>query len=147
VLKLKSILGSDNAAAESAVSAFRVITNFTEDKMKTILVVMLLTVFAYIAPATRLVAAQDTTQEKPKAESAARWSGSIQRIDKDNSTLTVLSKSKGTTKTISYTTTTKWTNKAGATVDSTTLKQDDRVVCLGKYEGNKFVAAEIILQQ
>jgi|SRR5271167_5172764 len=115
--------------------------------MKTILVVMLLTVFAYIAPAARLVAAQDTTQEKPKAESAARWSGSIQRIDKDNSTLTVLSKSKGTTKTISYTTTTKWTNKAGATVDSTTLKQDDRVVCLGKYEGNKFVAAEIILQQ
>jgi hypothetical protein len=115
--------------------------------MKTILVVMLLTVYAYIAPATRLVAAQDTTQEKEKASgAAARWSGAIQRVDKDNLTLTVR-KSDGRTKTVSYTTTTKWTNKAGATVDSTTLKEGDRVVCIGKYEGNKFVAAEIILQQ
>jgi hypothetical protein len=67
-------------------------------------------------------------------------------MDQDNLTLTVR-KPDGRTKTISHTTTTKWSNKAGAAVDSTTLKQDDRVVCLGKYEGNKFVAAEIILQQ
>ena len=133
-------------AAEIAVSAFRFATNFTEDKMKRILVVLLLTVFVYTAPATRLFAAQDTTQEKEKAASPARWSGAIQRMDKDNSTLTVR-KPDGRTKTISYNTTTKWTNKAGATVDSATLKQEDRVVCIGKYEGNKFVAAEIILQQ
>jgi hypothetical protein len=131
-------------AAEIAVCAFRFTTNLTEDKMKRILVVLLLTVFVYIGPATRLSAAQDTAQEK--ASSAARWSGAIQRMDKDNSTLTVR-KPDGRTKTISYTTTTKWTNKAGATVDSATFKQEDRVVCIGKYEGNKFVAAEIILQQ
>ena len=113
--------------------------------MKRILVVMLLTVFASIGPATRLVAAQDTTQEKEKASSAARWSGAIQRMDKDNLTLTVR-KPDGRTKTISYTTTTKWTNKAGATVDSTTLKEGDRVVCIGKYDGEKFIAAEVILQ-
>ena len=113
--------------------------------MKRTLVVMLLAVFASIGLATHLVAAQDTAQ-KEKAASAARWSGSIQRMDKDNSTLTVLSKSKGT-KTISYSATTKWTNKAGAAVDSATLKEGDRVVCLGAYEGNKFMAAEIILQQ
>jgi hypothetical protein len=112
--------------------------------MKRILVVMLLTVFAYIGPATRLVAGQDTTQEK--ASSAARWSGAIQRMDKDNLTLTVR-KPDGRAKTISYTTATKWTNKAGAAVDSTTLKQEDRVVCIGKYDGNKFVATEVILQQ
>ena len=131
---------------EIAVSAFCITINFTEDNMKRILVVMLLTACAYIGPATRLVATQDATQEKEKASSAARWSGAIQRMDKDNSTLTVR-KPDGRTKTISYTTTTKWTNKAGATVDSATLKQEDRVVCIGKYEGNKFVAAEIILQQ
>jgi hypothetical protein len=131
-------------AAETAVSAFRITTNFTEGK--TILVVILLTIFAHIALATLLAGAQDTTQEKEKASGAARWSGAIQRIDKDNLTLTVR-KPDGRTKTISCTTTTKWSNKAGATVDSTTLKQDDRVVCLGKYEGSKFVAADIILQQ
>ncbi len=145
MLKLKSILGSGNARRKTAVGAFRVTTNFTENKMKTLLVVMLLTVFAYIAPATGLVAAQDTTQEKEKASSAARWSGAIQRVDKDNLTLTVR-KSDGRTKTVSYTTTTKWTNKAGATVDSTTLKEGDRVVCIGKYDGEKFIAAEVILQ-
>jgi len=132
-------------AAEIAVSAFRITTNLTEDKMKRILVVMLMTVFACVGPALRLVAAQDTTQEKPKDQSAARWSGAIQRMDKDNSTLTVR-KPDGRTKNISYTTATKWTNKAGATVDSTTLKEGDRVVCIGKSEGDKFIAAEVIVQ-
>lgn len=114
--------------------------------MKRILVLMLLAVCGSIGFATRLVAAQDTTQEKQKAPSGARWSGAIQRMDKDNLTLTVR-KPDGRTKTISYTTTTKWTNKAGAMVDSTTLKEGDRVVCIGKYDGDKFMAAEIILQQ
>ncbi len=113
--------------------------------MKRTLVVMLLAVFASIGFAAQLVAAQETAQ-KEKAPSAARWSGAIQRMDKENSTLTVR-KPDGRTKTISYSTTTKWTNKAGKAVDSTTLKEDDRVVCIGKFEGQKFVAAEIILQQ
>ena len=113
--------------------------------MKRILVVMLMTVFAYIGPALRLVPAQDTTQEKQKATNPARWSGAIQRMDKDNSMLTVR-KPDGRTKNISYTTATKWTNKAGATVDSTTLKEGDRVVCIGKNEGDKFIAAEVIVQ-
>ena len=132
-------------AAEIAVSAFRITTNLTEDKMKRSLVVMLMTVFACVGPALRLVTAQDTTQEKPKDQSAARWSGAIQRMDKDNSTLTVR-KPDGRTKNISYTTATKWTNKAGATVDSATLKEGDRVVCIGKNEGDKFIAAEVIVQ-
>src|SRR6516225_1022726 len=132
-------------AAEIAVSAFRITTNLTEDKMKRSLVVMLMTVFACVGPALRLVTAQDTTQEKPKDQSAARWSGAIQRMDKDNSTLTVR-KPDGRTKNISYTTATKWTNKAGAPVDSATLKEGDRVVCIGKNEGDKFIAAEVILQ-
>ena len=127
------------------MSAFRITTNLTEDKMKRSLVVMLMTVFACVGPALRLVTAQDTTQEKPKDQSAARWSGAIQRMDKDNSTLTVR-KPDGRTKNISYTTATKWTNKAGATVDSATLKEGDRVVCIGKNEGDKFIAAEVILQ-
>ena len=67
-------------------------------------------------------------------------------MDKENLILTVRH-CDGRTKIISYTTTTKWTNKAGRTVDSAALKEGGRVVCVGKYEGNKFIAAEVILRQ
>ena len=49
-------------------------------------------------------------------------------------------------KIIHYDASTAWTNVAKATVDPGTLKEGDRVVCLGKTEGDKFVATEIIVQ-
>ncbi len=113
--------------------------------MKRILAVVLLAVLASIGFATRLVAAQDQAKEKA-ASNESRWSGAIQQMDKENLTLTVRHRD-GRTKVIHYTTSTKWTNKAGAAVDSAKLKEGDRVVCLGKYEGDKFMAAEVILQQ
>ncbi len=114
--------------------------------MKRTLVVLLLAVFACIGFATRPAPAQDQGKEKAAASNETRWSGAIQQMDKDNLTLTVRHRD-GRTKVIHYTTSTKWTNKAGAAVDSATLKEGDRVVCLGKYEGDKFMAAEVILQQ
>ena len=113
--------------------------------MKRILVIMLLAVLASTGFAIRQVAAQDQGKEKA-ASNPTRWSGAIQQMDKENLTLTVRHRD-GRTKMIHYTPSTKWTNKAGAAVDSTTLKVDDRVVCLGKYEGDKFMATEVILQQ
>ena len=113
--------------------------------MNRILAVMLLAVFASMGFATRLVAAQEQGKEKA-ASNESRWSGAIQQMDKQNLTLTVRHRD-GRTKVIHYTTSTKWTNKARATVDSAKLKEGDRIVCLGKYEGDKFVAAEVILQQ
>lgn len=113
--------------------------------MNRILLVMLLAVFTFAGFAVRPVAAQDQGKEKA-ASSQTRWSGAIQQMDKENLTLTVRHRD-GRTKVIHYTTSTKWTNKAGATVDSTTLKEGDRVVCLGKNERDKFMAAEVILQQ
>jgi len=75
----------------------------------------------------------------------ARWSGSILRLDKDASALTVRKKG-GMEKIIHYSSATAWTKKAGGAADPSTLKEGDRVVCHGKYEGDKFVATEIIVQ-
>jgi Cu/Ag efflux protein CusF len=113
--------------------------------MKIILDVLLLAVFASMGFATRLVAAQEQGKEQANT-TVSRWSGAIQQMDKENLTLTVRHRD-GRTKVIHYTASTKWTNKAGATVDSAKLKEGDRIVCLGKYEGDKFLAAEVILQQ
>jgi hypothetical protein len=114
--------------------------------MRRILIVMLLAVLAATGFAIRpVVAAQDQGKEKT-ASNPTRWSGAIQQMDKDNLTLTVRHRD-GRTRIIHYTTTTTWTNKAGTKVESTTLKEGDRVVCLGKFEGDKFVASEVILQQ
>ena len=113
--------------------------------MKSILVVLLLTFFAPMGFAIRLVGAQEQGKEQA-APASSRWSGAIQQMDKENLTLTVRHRD-GRTKVIHYTASTKWTNKAGATVDSAKLKEGDRIVCLGKYEADKFLAAEVILQQ
>ena len=66
-------------------------------------------------------------------------------MDKDASTLTVRKKG-GMEKIIHYASDVKWTLKGGGAADSSKLKEGDRVVCIGKYEGDKFVATEIIVQ-
>lgn len=113
--------------------------------MKRILVVMLLVAFASIGAATRQAAAQEQSKEKA-ASSDKRWSGGIQQMDKDNLTLTVRHRD-GRTRVVHYTASTKWADKAGKAVDLATVKVEDRVVCVGEFEGDKFVAVEVILQR
>lgn len=114
--------------------------------MRKVLVLLLIAVFVGIGLATaQAKAAGQETEKKVSAAKAARWSGSILRMDKDGMTLTVRKKG-GMEKIIHYDTSTAWTKKAGGTVDAGTLKEGDRVVCVGKTEGDKFVATEIIVQ-
>ena len=60
-------------------------------------------------------------------------------------TLTVRKKG-GMEKIIHYDASTAWTKRDKKPVDPGTLKEGDRVVCVGKTEGDKFVALEIIVQ-
>jgi hypothetical protein len=116
-----------------------------EDSMKRILVLLLIAVFAAIGLAAQDQPAGGEKEKKVSAAKLDRWSGSILRMDKDGMTLTVRKKG-GMEKIIHYSSATAWTKKAGGAADSSTLKEGDRVVCHGKYEGDKFVATEIIVQ-
>ena len=113
--------------------------------MKRILVLLLIAVFVGIGFATQSTAAGQETEKKVSAAKGVRWSGAILRMDKDAMTVTVRKKG-GMEKIIHYSSATAWTKKAGGAADSSTLKEGDRVVCLGKTEGDKFVATEIIVQ-
>ncbi len=114
--------------------------------MKRILVLLLIVVFAAIGLTAKEKAAAGEKKEKAVAGAKLeRWSGGILRMDTDASTLTV--RKKGTMeKIIHYSSATAWTKKAGGAADPKTLKEGDRVVCLGKTEDGKFVATEIIVQ-
>jgi len=114
--------------------------------MKRILVVLLIAVFAAIGLAAQDQPAGGEKEKKVSAAKLERWSGSIVRTDTDASTLTVRNKNTRMEKIIHYSSATAWTKKAGGAADSSTLKEGDRVVCHGKYEGDKFVATEIIVQ-
>jgi len=114
--------------------------------MRRLLVLLLIAVFVGIGLATQSTAAGQETEKKVSAAKGVRWSGAILRMDKDGMTLTVRKKGGMMEKIIHYDASTAWTNKAKATVDPGTLKEGDRVVCVGKTEGDKFVATEIIVQ-
>ena len=113
--------------------------------MRKVLVLLLIAVFVGIGLATQSTAAGQETEKKVSPAKGVRWSGAILRMDKDGMTLTVRRRG-GMEKIIHYDASTAWTNVAKATVDPGTLKEGDRVVCLGKTEGDKFVATEIIVQ-
>jgi Cu/Ag efflux protein CusF len=113
--------------------------------MRKVLVLLLLAVFVGIGVAVAQAKAGQETEKKVSAAKGVRWSGAILRMDKDAMTITVRKKG-GMEKIIHYDASTAWTNRDKATVDPATLKEGDRVVCVGKTEGEKFVATEIIVQ-
>jgi Cu/Ag efflux protein CusF len=109
--------------------------------MKKILALMILGMFMAVGFTMRPAAAQ----EKREAVKPARWSGGVVRVDMENSTLTVR-KPHGMTRDIHFNNATTWTMKGGEAADKSKLKEGDRVVCLGTFEGNKFMASEVIVQ-
>lgn len=113
--------------------------------MRRLLVLLLIAVFVGIGLATQSTAAGQETEKKVSAVKGARWSGAILRMDKVGMTLTVRKRG-GPERIIHYDASTAWTNRAKATVDPGTLKEGDHVVCVGKTEGDKFVALKIIVQ-
>jgi hypothetical protein len=120
----------------------------TESTMKKVLILVLMALFA-----ARGLTAQGDPAALEKAKKAwmgqaageARWSGSVVRTDKDASTLDVRKKG-GLEKRIHFDSSTKWTKKGGGTIDPSQVKEDDRVICIGKHEGDKFIATEISLR-
>ncbi len=110
--------------------------------MKKILVLLLAAVFATVG-----LVAQEKAEKKAKKASAMkedRWSGTIIRSSKENSTLTV---GKGTIeKTVMYDSNTKWT-KGTKTAEMSEVKDGSRVICMGKYdEKGRLVATRIDLR-
>ncbi len=96
------------------------------------------------------IAAQATMAQEKKAMAAqakeARWSGVIIRSDKDGSTITVRKRGGTVEKIIHYDSSTKWT-KGTTALDAGQVKDNDRVICLGKYdEKGTFQATRIDLR-
>jgi Ni/Co efflux regulator RcnB len=107
--------------------------------MRKVVITLLIAVFA----AGILLAAQ----EKPAGEKKeARWSGTVVRSDKEGKTLTVRRRGQTMEKIIHFTDETKWT-KGKETIDSSQVKDGDRVICLGESnEKKEFVATRIDLR-
>jgi outer membrane lipoprotein-sorting protein len=108
--------------------------------MKKIVLILLFALFATLGFAGQGEQPAGKTMAK-----AARWSGTVDRIDKDNSTLTVRKRGGTISKTINFDASTKWLKRDGKTpLDMSAVKEGDLVVCNGKTEGAKFIAEEIV---
>lgn len=111
--------------------------------MKKIVLILLFALFATLG-----LAAQQPAGEQPAGKmmaKAARWSGTVDRIDKQNSTLTVRKRGGTMSKTIYFDSSTKWLQRDGKTaLDMSTVKEGDLVVCNGRTEKDKFMADEIV---
>lgn len=115
--------------------------------MKKVLVALLAVAFA----AASLIAAPGEKKEKKETAAAGekmakedRWSGTIQRSNKDTSTIVV--RKGNVEKTVVYDSNTKWT-KGKDSAEASAFKDGVRVICLGKYdEKGRLVATRIDLR-
>jgi Ni/Co efflux regulator RcnB len=110
--------------------------------MNKVLVILLAAVFAAAGLTTQKATAQEKQEKKTAAAAKqARWHGRIVRMNKDQSTLDV--RRQHIEKTISYDSSTKWTEGTKA-VEMSEFKETDDVICLGTYdEKGKFHATRI----
>jgi hypothetical protein len=116
--------------------------------MRKVAVMALAAVFTLLGIAAQATMAQEKKEKKAMAAQTkeARWSGMIVRSDKDGSTITVRKRGASTEKIIHYDSSTKWT-KGTAAIDASGVKDNDRVICLGKYdEKGNFQATRIDLR-
>lgn len=113
--------------------------------MRKVLLLLVVALFTMVG----LALAQDTGAKETKTKAAApagqaRWSGAVSRVDQSNSFLDV--RKKTTEKRVHVTENTKWTKEKGKeAADPWSVKEGDRVICLGKYDGDKLMAEEIVL--
>lgn len=112
--------------------------------MKKLMAVLLLVVFAAIAPAAKDATAQEAGVKKPASIKEFRWHGRIVRSNKDMSTLDVR---KGhIERVVHYDASTKWT-KGKDVIQSSDVKDGDDVIVLGFYnEKKELVATRIDLR-
>ena len=112
--------------------------------MKKLAVFMLLALLVGVFAAAQAAVPQETKEKTAASAKGARWSGTVVRVDKENGFLDV--HKKGTVeKRIHFNDATKWT-KGKEAIQLGDVKEQDKVVCLGKYEGDKFIATRINLR-
>jgi hypothetical protein len=115
-----------------------------ENSVKKLMAVLLLAVFAAIAPAVQNATAQEAKAKKAASAKDFRWHGTVVRTDKENSFLDVR---KGTVeKRIHYDSSTMWT-KGGKSIEASDVKEGDDVITLSKTnEKKEYVATQIDLR-
>ncbi len=112
--------------------------------MKRIFVTLLVALFAAVAIVPQAAMAREKKEKKKAEPKEMRWSGTIQRSNKDASTLTV--RKGNIEKTVVYDSSTMWTKgkDKGTLAD---FKDGSRVICLGKYdEKGRLMATRIDLR-
>jgi len=106
-------------------------------------------VFAQDAP--KETKAEEKAEEKAekKAMKPARWEGIVVRSSKDESTLTVRKVGSSLEKTVQYDSSTKWVSqehgrKKVNDIDSSQVKDGDRVITTGTWDKNGVLHATLI---
>jgi len=106
-------------------------------------------VFAQDAP--KETKAEEKAEEKAekKAMKPARWEGIVVRSSKDESTLTVRKVGSSLEKTVQYDSSTKWVSqehgrKKVNDIDSSQVKDGDRVITTGTWDKNGALHATLI---
>lgn len=108
--------------------------------MRKFLVILLTVLLTVLLASVGLVA-----QEKKQGAKEDRWSGIIQRSNKDASTLTV--RRQNIEKTVVYDSSTKWTKEGSKPAEMSEFKDGSRVICMGKYdEKGRLMATRIDLR-
>jgi hypothetical protein len=113
---------------------------------KKLLTLVLTSVFAF--PLSTVVFAQEAPAEK-KAAKEARWEGVVVRSSPDKSTLTVRKVGSSTEMTVQYDSSTKWVSQEHGSkkvndIDSSQVKDNDRVICKGTWEKKGVLHATLI---
>lgn len=89
-------------------------------------------------------APNSTTKQKKQD----RWEGVITRSDKAKKTLTVRQRSSGLEKDVAYDDSTQWTSqehhRTPKPIDVGEVQDNDRVICLGKYDKKGVLHATLI---
>ncbi len=112
--------------------------------MKRLVAILLLAVFAAVAPAVQNATAKEAKAKKAASTKETRWHGIIVRSDKDKSMLDV--RKGNIEKRVHYDASTKWTRGTKA-IESSEVKDGDDVIVLGKYnEKQELVATRIDLR-
>ncbi len=114
--------------------------------MKRLWVILFVLAFAFVGVTPQTGTAKGKKAMSTAGEKESRWSGTIVRSSKDESTITVR---KGTVeRVIHYDSATKWTQEKGTkAADQSEFKDGSRVICLGKFnEKKEFVATQIDLR-
>ena len=121
---------------------------------KTLLTVVVSCALAFLL-STRGYSQESPTSESPqketkhKAAEQARWEGMVVRSDRDGQTLTVRKRGTPQEKVIHYDSSTQFVSQAHGSkkvnpIDASDIKDNDRVICVGRYDEKSSFHAKVI---